>query len=293
MIGYSWIYIVVIAAEILFSHLQHRPVYSWKETVTNFYLSILNGGIDLLIRGGYFLVMTYCFTRRILEVDSQLLYWAGLFVLTDFLFYWMHRMEHFCRLFWAVHITHHSGEHMNLSVGFRASVLQPIYRFVFFLPLALLGFHPADILLMYSLMQFWTVFVHTGYTGRIPVFDWIFVTPSHHRVHHASNIRYLDKNMGMVLILWDRIFGTFQRELDEKTYEPIRYGLLSPLPDNRAATIIMHEWLTIRRDIFSSGVSLRTKLKYLFYPPGWSHDGQRKTSRQLQSAEKGNGKNNI
>ena len=191
-----------------------------------------------------------------------------------------HRVDHFCRLFWAVHVTHHSSEEFNLTTGFRSSVFQPLYRFIYFIPLVLLGFRPVDIIFMYSLTQIYGILVHTQYIPKMPLwFEAIFVSPSHHRVHHASNIRYLDKNMGMVLILWDRLFGTFQKEVPE---DPIRYGLVKPVHDPHHLTnVIFHEWKSVTNDL-KRKLPLKVKLKYLFMPPGWSHDGSSKTASQMR-----------
>jgi sterol desaturase/sphingolipid hydroxylase (fatty acid hydroxylase superfamily) len=185
-------------------------------------------------------------------------------------------------LFWAVHVTHHSSEYFNLTTGFRSSVFQPLYRFVYFIPLVLVGFKSADIVLMYSITQTYGIIVHTNYVGKLGWLGYVFVTPSHHRVHHASNVAYLDKNMGMCLIIWDRIFGTFQEELEK---EPVRYGLTKPLEDQSLANIVFHEWKAIAQDV-RRNVDWPTKLKYILNPPGWSHDGSTLTSNQLREAEK-------
>jgi sterol desaturase/sphingolipid hydroxylase (fatty acid hydroxylase superfamily) len=208
------------------------------------------------------------------------MYWLLLFLAEDLAFYVEHRVDHYCRMFWAVHVTHHSSEGFNLTTGFRSSVFQPLYRFVYFIPLALLGFHPVDIVFMYALTQIYGILVHTQYVKTMPTwFEWIFVSPAHHRVHHASNIAYLDKNMGMCLIIWDKLFGTFQPELPE---EPVRYGLTKPIEKpNHPYHVVFHEWKAIGRDL-KKPVSWTTKLKYLIMPPGWSHDGSTKTAAQLR-----------
>ena len=123
--------------------------------------------------------------------------------------------------------------------------------------------------------------MHTQYIPKMPAwFEAVFVSPSHHRVHHASNIRYLDKNMGMVLIVWDRLFGSFQKEVPE---DPIRYGLVKPVHDPHHLTnIIFHEWKSVTKDL-KRELPLKVKLKYLFMPPGWSHDGSTKTASQLRN----------
>ena len=171
---------------------------------------------------------------------------------------------------------------MNATVEFRSSVFQPLYRFVFFIPLAFLGFAPIDIFFVYSLMQTWGLFVHTEMVKKLGWLEYVMVTPSHHRVHHASNVKYLDKNMGFFLIIWDKLFGTFQQELDEKEYEPIRYGLTKPLGNQNPANVIFHEWLSIWKDVRRRDIGWNIKLKYLFKPPGWSHDGTRMTSNELR-----------
>ena len=117
--------------------------------------------------------------------------------------------------------------------------------------------------------------------------EYILVTPSHHRVHHASNVKYLDRNMGMFLIIWDKIFGTFQPELSAQEYQPLRYGLTKNLEKNGAVTIVFHEWRQIIKDVFQKNLSMRQRLGYLFGPPGWSHDGSRSTSNDLRAQEEG------
>ena len=267
----SAVYAIVIGLEILISNYQHKKVYTWKETITTVMLSILNGLLDLAVRGGYLLLMSYIFGYRLMDLTHSFWYWALLFVLIDFQFYWLHRVEHFCRLFWAAHVTHHSAEHMNFSVGFRASLMRPLYDFFFFLPIAWLGFSPLDILLMYSICQIWSVFLHTELIGKLGWLEYLFMTPSHHRVHHGSNNRYLDRNMGMVLIVWDRLFHTFQRELSADEYEPIRYGLTKPLHDQGLVNVVSREWINIWNDVRKPGITWKQKFKYVFGRPGWSH----------------------
>jgi hypothetical protein len=117
--------------------------------------------------------------------------------------------------------------------------------------------------------------------------EYILVTPSHHRVHHASNPLYLDKNMGMFLIIWDKMFGTFQAEVSEQQYQPIKYGLTKPLEKEGPARIIFHEWISIAKDIARTDISWKDRMGYLFGPPGWSHDGSRRTSEELRKEERG------
>jgi sterol desaturase/sphingolipid hydroxylase (fatty acid hydroxylase superfamily) len=280
------VYMIVIGLEALFSHLRAQKYYTLKETLMNVYLSLANAGIDLLFRWVYAgIILTWFYSFRVLDLSPHpFVYWLLLFVLEDFVFYIEHRVDHYCRLFWAVHVTHHSSREFNLTTGFRSSVLQPLYRFVYFIPLALLGFAPVDILFMYSLTQIYGILVHTQAIKKMPRwFELFFVSPSHHRVHHASNAIYIDKNMGMCLIIWDKWFGTFQAELPD---HPVQYGLAKTVSDlHHPLKIIFHEWQSIGKDI-SQQLPFITRLKYVFMPPGWSHDGSSKTSRQVRQEGK-------
>lgn len=275
-------YAILIGLEALLSHWQHRHFYTWRDTFTNFFLMLFNGGIDLAFRAVYVVILAWFYQYHFTEITNVYAYWLLLFLAEDFVFYLLHVVDHYCRFFWAVHVTHHSSEFFNLTTGFRSSVFQPLYRFVYFIPLVLVGFKPADIVLMYSITQTYGIIVHTNYVGKLGWLGYIFVTPSHHRVHHASNTRYLDKNMGMCLIIWDRIFGTFQEELED---EPVRYGLTKSLEDRSLVNTVFHEWKAIFKDL-GKKVDWKTKLKYVFSPPGWSHDGSTMTSNQLREAEK-------
>jgi sterol desaturase/sphingolipid hydroxylase (fatty acid hydroxylase superfamily) len=283
------VYSVVIGAELLFSYFGSRRLYTGRGIFSNLYLSALNMGLDILMRGICLLVLNYFFQFRIADLSwSPLLYWVVLIVFEDFMFYWLHRVDHYCRLFWAVHVTHHSSEEFNLTVGFRSSVLQPLYRFVYFIPLSLFGFKGIDIMFAYSATQIFGILVHTQTIRKLGFLEYFLVTPSHHRVHHGSNPLYLDKNMGMLLIIWDKMFGTFQPEAPE---EPVKFGLTSNVKTSNPVVMVFHEWHEIFRDLFRDDCSFRDKLMYVFGPPGWSHDGSRKTSSQIrQSMARANGK---
>lgn len=280
------IYLVVIGIELMLSHLQHKKVYTFKDTVTNIYLMLLNSGIDLIFRLFYVGVWQYCFLHAWHTwANYGWTYWVLLLLGEDFLYYWLHRFDHEIRFFWATHVTHHSSPVMNFTVGFRSSVFEPLYRFIYFIPLAWLGFRPVDILFMYSATQIWGIFVHTECIGKLGWLEYIFVTPSHHRVHHGSNPKYLDKNMGMFLIIWDKLFNTFQEEIPAEQYQPIHYGLTKNLEKPNAFTIIFHEWIAIWKDALQKGLTFKERLGYIFGPPGWSHDGSRQTSKDLQAME--------
>ncbi|HTN45295.1 MAG TPA: sterol desaturase family protein [Flavipsychrobacter sp.] len=277
------IYAILIPLEILLSNFHGSKFYSWKETVMNVYLNLTNAGIDLLLRGLAFGVLIFFSQFAFIHQWNPFLYWLFLFLFEDALFWLEHFVDHHVRFFWAVHVTHHSSEEYNLTTGFRSSVFMPFYRYLYFIPLALIGFKPLDILFMYAITQTYGILVHTQSVKKLPGWvEYIFVTPSHHRVHHASNIPYLDKNMGMCLIIWDRLFGTFANELPNE--KPV-YGLTKKLDDpHHPVKIIFHEWQAMSKDMQKS-TSFTNKLCYLFKPPGWSHDGSSKTTKQIREMQ--------
>ncbi|MDI9320097.1 MAG: sterol desaturase family protein [Phycisphaerales bacterium] len=278
------IYLFFIPLELLLSHFNGWKLYSGKETLMNVYLNIVNYGVDLLLRGVALFVLIFLYQYHLSISWNPFFYWFFLFICEDFLFWLEHFVDHHVRLFWASHVTHHSSEEYNLTTGFRSSVFMPFYRYLYFTPLALLGFRPIDILFMYAITQLYGILVHTQMVKQLPRWlGYIIVTPAHHRVHHASNVPYLDKNMGMVLIIWDRFFGTFAEELPE---ELVRYGLVKSVGKPKHPThIIFHEWQALGRDLRKK-TSFANKLKYLFMPPGWSHDGSTQTAKQMRDALK-------
>lgn len=273
------LYALIILAELIFSHWQERPIYRLRDVASNIYLMLLNAGLDLLLRGVAFGVLSFFFYHRIFTWQEQTFaYWCLLFVAEDFAFYWLHRFDHSCRVFWAVHVTHHSSEYFNLTTGFRSSVFQPTYRIFYFIPLAYVGFEILDIFFMYSLTQIYGILVHTQLVGKLGLLEHFLVTPSHHRVHHASNVRYLDKNLGMVLIIWDKVFGTFTPEVAE---DPVRYGLYGKTSPKGAVNLVFHEWRDLWNDLRKSS-TWRNRVNYMFQPPGWSPDGKTLTAKQLR-----------
>lgn len=258
---------LAILAEIVISSWRGRRAYTLRQTAENVFFAACNGSLDFLLRGGVLWALAAVFQYRILELERGWLYWAALLVLEDFAYWLLHFVDHRCRFFWAVHVTHHSSEEFNLSTGFRSSVFQPLYRTAYFVPLAWLGFQPLDILFMYAVTQIWGTFVHTEQVRKLGWLEHVLVTPSHHRVHHASNPRYLDKNMGMIFIVWDKLFGTFVPEDDA---DPPRYGLTKPLPARDPLTLVFHEWRAIFRDVREQATTWREKLAFVFARPGWT-----------------------
>jgi sterol desaturase/sphingolipid hydroxylase (fatty acid hydroxylase superfamily) len=201
--------------------------------------------------------------------------WPALFVVEDFFYYWYHRAGHEMRFFWAAHVSHHSSQHYNLSTALRQSVTTPFTGWVFWVPVVLLGFPVEALMLQKAVSLLYQYWIHTETIGKLGPLEWVFNTPSHHRVHHASNLRYLDKNYGGILIVWDRMFGTFEPERDE---EPVRYGLLHNLTTHNPGWIALHEWVSMVVDMWRKPSSA---LGYLFRRPGWHPDARSATVPEL------------
>lgn len=271
--------VVLTVVEMGLSYWENRHYYETRDTFNNIYLTSLAVVINFTVKAITFFILSFTYQYRLFQIQNAYIYWFVLIVAQDFLYWVLHYTGHYCRIFWAMHVTHHSSEHFNFTTGFRSTVFEPLYRTFFYLPLALIGFSALDILYAYLITQFYGNLVHTQYKIPLPKwYGWIFVTPSHHRVHHASNIPYLDKNMGMVLIIWDRMFNTFR---DEDLPEPVKYGITKQPEDMGPVNILFHEWKALIHDV-KRAPGFKNKLGYLFNPPGWSHDGSTQTARMMQ-----------
>jgi sterol desaturase/sphingolipid hydroxylase (fatty acid hydroxylase superfamily) len=207
--------------------------------------------------------------------------WVILLFADDFSFYWHHRLSHHIRILWAAHINHHSSVNYNLAVALRQSWTEIIYKYVFWMWLPLIGFHPIMIFTMMGISLLYQFWIHTKVIKRLGPLEWVMNTPSHHRVHHASNARYLDRNHAGIFIIWDRLFGTFQEELDE---DPVVYGITANIHTYNLFKIAFHEFQSIAKDV-KEAPDLKSKIAYIFAPPGWSHDGRSKTSDQLREEQ--------
>lgn len=240
------LFLMVIVIESAISNYFHKDLYSLEDTIVNFTLAAIGFLLDLSQKWGYLVLLTFLSNYSIFSFSNKtILYWVSLFLIQDLSNYFMHFLEHKVKFLWAVHVTHHSSNKFNFSTGFRSSVFQPFYRYLFFIPIILIGYSPIEILFFYSVGQIYGFFIHTTYTKKIWGFDFFFNTPSHHRVHHACNEIYLDKNMGQVLIIWDRLFNTFVRE---KIDTPVQYGITKGFKSNNIFKIIFTEFKELKKN---------------------------------------------
>jgi sterol desaturase/sphingolipid hydroxylase (fatty acid hydroxylase superfamily) len=263
--------IIVWAAPVMFffvllewfiSYKQEKNLYHKAETKGSILVGIGNVIIAFLLKFALFFLVVLVY--NLVPWRMQYSWWSFLpcYIIFDFCSYWAHRISHHQRFWWATHVVHHSGEHYNLTVSFRLSWIQHI-KIIFFIPVAALGFHPLIFFIVNQiavLFQFW---VHTEYIRKLhPVIEYIFATPSNHRVHHGSQPKYLNKNFGATFILWDRIFGTYQEE-----EEKVHYGVTHNIEQKGNPIYInFHEFSDIIKDM-KKAKSWKMRMFYLFGDP--------------------------
>lgn len=205
--------------------------------------------------------------------------WAACIILDDLTYYWFHRLSHTIRILWASHIVHHSSEYYNFGTGFRVGWFVLVYKPFFYAWLAAIGFPPEMVMVCLSLETIYQFQLHTSLVPRFKYLDKIFIVHSHHQIHHACNIEFLDKNHGGIFCFWDKIFGTYV-EPDES--QELKYGVLSPPKSNNPFVILTHEFVSIIRDV-KKARNIKEFFMYIFGPPGWSPDRSTLTTKQLQS----------
>lgn len=273
-------FILLILIEMLWARRNAPEKYEPKDTLTSLSFGIGNSVIGLIAGGAIFAIMLWVYEFRLFTIPWTWWAWIACFVLDDLAYYWFHRTAHRVRWFWASHVNHHSSQHYNLSTALRQTWTGWLaLSFIFRLPLMLIGFHPAMVAFCGGLNLIYQFWFHTEAIRRFPRwFEAVMNTPSHHRVHHATNPRYLDANYAGVFIIWDRMFGSFVAEVDD---EPIRYGIVKQLGTFNLLYSLFHEWIGIARDVWSA--PWKHKLSYMIREPGWSHDDSRDTSDTIKA----------
>lgn len=269
-----------VVLEILVWRFWRKTSYEMRDTTTNLIAGFLYAKAQryVFIVGG--LVWVQAYRHRLFEIPNTL--WAlGLcFVVSDFAYYWYHRIAHERRFFWATHVMHHSSQHMNLSVALRLPWTNLLtFLFIFWVPVAWIGFSPRMIMYFITLNLIYQFWLHTELIPKLGPIEWIFNTPSHHRVHHGRTPRYVDANYGGVFIIWDRLFGTL---VVEDAAEPVEYGLVKNLGTFNPLRVAFHEWMAMGRDLWHAH-GVRERFMYVFGRPGWSPDGSRKTTAMLRA----------
>ena len=258
------IVLAMIFVEILISNWQQKNYYKTQDTLCTIGLLAGNIIVAFSIKGLILALHFYLYQYKIFELSGMLplwLFWILTFVVIDLVFYIYHRMSHRIRFLWAIHLSHHSSEEMNFAVSFRQAWFGPISKIPFFMVLPLLGFDPTIIAAAGVISTLWGIVGHTQIVGRLGFVEWIFNTPSHHRVHHGSNEQYIDKNYGNLLIIWDRMFGTFEPEK-----EKVKFGLVNNVNTFNPTKITFMAWSSMIEDI-NNKQSLSEVLWIIFGPP--------------------------
>ncbi|NBA87537.1 sterol desaturase family protein [Emticicia sp. CRIBPO] len=272
--------VTVILEAVLITREQRERWIEAKDSYTSIALGLGNVFTGLFTKALIFGIYTFLYENfRFFTLDtSQWWVWVLAFFADDFSYYWFHREAHLIRWFWASHKVHHSSEKYNLATALRQTWTgNASGSFVFYLWMPFVGFNPIVILTMQQISLLYQYWIHTEAINKMwRPFEYIFNTPSHHRVHHGSDIKYLDANYAGILIIWDRMFGTFVEEKERPTY-----GLVSNLNSYNPIKIAFSEWVDMAKDLANAG-SLKNAFKYIFAPPGWSPDGSRKTSEELK-----------
>ncbi|MDO8863958.1 sterol desaturase family protein [Haliea sp. E1-2-M8] len=279
------LYLAAILLEAWHARRHQLNRYRFSDTLASLSMLLASAIVELLPR---LLALAIFFQLHELSplkdaIGRQWWAWLLLFLLDDFTYYWFHRANHEVRLLWAGHVNHHSSRYLNFGTALRQGVGERVHKFLFWLWLPLLGFDPAMIIIVIGINLFYQFWVHTQAVGKLhPWIEAVFNTPSHHRVHHGSNVRYLDRNHGGVLIIWDRLFGTFSEERDD---EPVVYGLTSNIDSDNPWTVLSHEYRAMGCDL-RRATTWRDRLRYLLLAPGWSHDGPDKRASILRLSAK-------
>ncbi|MCB9397328.1 MAG: sterol desaturase family protein [Acidobacteria bacterium] len=258
-------FFVLILVEWAASALLKRKVYRLNDSLNDLSCGILQQLLELFIKGalfgGYVLIWEFARVQTI-EASSWWV-WVLCFLLVDLIYYWFHRLSHEVNFLWAAHVVHHQSEEYNLTVALRQSAFQGLFSWFFYIPLAILGFHPLVFVTcsaINTLYQFW---IHTRLVGKMGPFEWLFNTPSHHRVHHGRNPQYIDRNHAGTLIIWDKIFGTFEPE-----GEPVVYGITKPLASWNPLQANVQTWQELAQQA-AEYPKLWDKIRVFLKPPGW------------------------
>lgn len=261
------VFFLLIGIELAYSYFYKLKYYRLNDSISNLSQGIGQQITGIFMKTALFFGYKYIYDNlRLFDVPSTILMWVMLFLAVDFFYYWFHRMSHQINALWAAHIVHHQSEEYNLSVALRQSWFQGWFSWVFYLPLAFIGFDPIMFLTISSLNTIYQFWIHTKAIKTMGWLEFIINTPSHHRVHHGSNPKYIDKNHAGTLIIWDRMFGTFQKE-----EEAVYYGITKPLASWNPVWANFHYWADLFK-LSSRSKNFKDKLNVFIQSPGWQPD---------------------
>ena len=252
----------LIGLEYYLSQKKGKRYFSFTSSISNISIGVAERLAQLFLAGYFILVFQFVYDHfSILDIKENIFTWILLFTLTDLLWYWYHRLSHEVNILWGAHIVHHSSEEYNYTVSLRITIYQSFIRLAFGLVLPIIGFPVPMLLISISVLGIYQFFIHTRFIKNLGFLESILVTPSNHRVHHGSNEIYLDKNYGGILIIWDKLFGTYQRETED-----VRYGLTKQVKSNSFLWLHFHYWLELIEHV-KAAQGIPNKIKILFGSP--------------------------
>ena len=260
-------FIVSMLFELAYGLIRGRNTYRLNDSVGSLFLGTLSQArrfVTLGVGGYVYYLITQYFSLPLLDMNHWST-WVMAFVLYDFCYYWLHRLGHERTILWAAHVAHHQSEDYNLSTALRQTSTGFLLGWIFYIPMYLLGVPAEVVVTVGSLNLLYQYWVHTEHIPKLGWYEWVFVTPSNHRVHHAQNDRYVDRNYGGVFIIWDRLFGTFQEELGE---DPPIYGIRGPLHSFNPFKALTHIYVDMAKDSWHTE-RWRDKLKVWVARTGW------------------------
>ncbi len=236
------IYLTAITIEALYSYYTKKGLYNINDSLVNIFLGVSGVFTRALTKGAWLALGIYLYQFSFFKINESIWSWLLLFFLNELVYYWFHRWSHENKFLWAVHVNHHSSEKLNFTTAARVPFFNLIFHNLFWIPLLFVGFNPIMIFTVETIGFLFAFVQHTQVIKKIHYLDFVFNTPSHHRVHHSSNDEYLNKNYGNILIIFDRMFGTF---IEEKDDIEIKYGITKNIQTYNPFKVIFHEWINI------------------------------------------------
>ena len=283
------LFLIIMCLEYLVLRFRGRNLHRYNDSVTSLSMGLCLLISDALLKAYTFAIFIYIWQHhRLIDFSStDIITWVVFFFGVDFCYYWFHRLAHEVNVLWGAHVGHHQSEEYNLTTALRQSAFQYAFSWVFYLPLALFGCPPQVFLVQFIILKLYQFWLHTQAIKKVPFVEGILSTPSSHRVHHAKNPQYIDRNYGGTLVIWDRVFGTWQPELAD---EPCHYGTTQPLNTLNPIKANLQHWALLAKDTLHTQ-SWRNKIKLWFQPTGWRPDDcqeRKANNRMLQKSGTGN-----
>jgi sterol desaturase/sphingolipid hydroxylase (fatty acid hydroxylase superfamily) len=258
------VFVTFILSEMIVSSYRNTKLYSRQDTLTNMFLGILTFGALASVKGMVFVMFDFVYEYRLFSFSKDTwyhvaMYWGALLLLNDLMFYVFHWIAHKSRFFWALHVAHHNSKEYNFTVSIRGLFLLQVFKFPLWTIMPFFGFEPLDVFFMDSFVYFYQFWVHTKLIGRLGFLEKFMQTPVNHAVHHSVKSHYLNKNLGGVFIIWDRLFGTYLKNDDN-----IEFGIPNNIETENPWVVTMHEFISIWREVKQPNLTLSERFQIIF-----------------------------